>query len=72
MFQIVCKLCVGCVCLGWWWLLCLLMTRSMTLHQRLIRRVIALISFNQIRVKSSTNMKLVSSLSCGSIVVKST
>jgi len=26
MFQICCKLCVGCVCLGWWWLSCLTST----------------------------------------------
>ncbi len=28
MFQICCMLCVWCgICLGWWWLLCLLLTR---------------------------------------------
>ena len=29
----------GAVCLGWWWLLCLLLTRSASLLARLLREV---------------------------------
>jgi len=29
----------GAVCLGWWWLLCLLLTRSASLLTRLLREV---------------------------------